>query len=235
MTLPIVVLAGGLATRIRPITEKIPKSLIDINGKPFVLHQLDLFTRNNIEHIHFCLGYLGQMVKEVIESHSYNKTIKITYSFDGERLLGTGGAIKKALPELPEFFFVTYGDSYLDIEYKSIETLFTKANPEGLMTIYKNDNLFDSSNATFLNNQIVQYSKTNKNNKMNYIDFGLGVLRKRAFQDYPHNFAFDLSEIYETLSLEKKLIGYESQKRFYEIGSFQGIKDLSQYLKTKNS
>ena len=235
MRLPVAVLAGGLATRLRPITEKIPKSLMVVNNIPFVLHQLNLFQQNGINQIHFCLGHLGEMVEMVVEESIFSKTMKITYSYDGETLLGTGGAIKKAFPFLPDTFFVTYGDSFLDIDYQSIESRFFESAKEdcGLMTVYKNLNQFDTSNVIFQEKKIVHYSKKQLIGNMAYIDYGLGILRKSHFYAYPDQTPFDLSEIYEKLSLNGYLIGYESLERFYEIGSIKGIEDLSNYINTK--
>lgn len=236
MRLPVVILAGGLATRLRPITEKIPKSLIAVNDIPFVLHQLNLFQQYGINHVHFCLGHLGKMVETVVEESTFSETMKITYSYDGETLLGTGGAIKKALSALPDKFFVTYGDSFLDIDYQSIENRYFELHQDnfGLMTVYKNSNQFDTSNVIFENSRIVLYSKKKQlSSNMDYIDYGLGILRKSHFNNYPDQTSFDLSDIYEKLSINGELIGYESLERFYEIGSVKGIEDLSIYLKTK--
>lgn len=235
MMLPVVVLAGGLATRLRPITEKVPKSLIAINNIPFVLHQLNLFMQNGINHVHFCLGHLGKMVEKVVEESIFSKTIKITYSYDGEKLLGTGGAIRKALSFLPDTFFITYGDSFLDIDYQNIESRFLKSVHEnyGLMTVFKNSNQFDTSNVIFENSRIILYSKKQLTDKMDYIDYGLGILRKSHFNNFPDETPFDLSDIYEKLAINGELIGYEAHERFYEIGSVKGIEDLSIYLKTK--
>lgn len=232
MILPIVILAGGLATRLRPITEKIPKSLIILNNISFVILQLKLLYDNNFKHVHFCLGHLGEKVKKTVENSTFSKKMKITYSLDGAKLLGTGGAIKKALPLLPNEFFVTYGDSYLDIDYKSVENYYYKHKKvcNGLMTVYNNRNNYDNSNVIYKNNKIELYTKKKSRDNMEHIDYGLGILKKAHFIPYPDNNHFDLSEIYEKLSKDNNLIGYESQKRFYEIGSINGIKDLSNYL-----
>lgn len=235
MMLPVVVLAGGLATRLRQITEKIPKSLISINDIPFVLHQLNLFQQNEINHVHFCLGHLGKMVENVVDGSIFSKTMRITYSYDGETLLGTGGAIRKALPFLPDTFFVTYGDSFLNIDYQDIESRFFESVQKdfGLMTIYKNSNHFDTSNVIFQDSKIIFYSKKKLSTNMEYIDFGLGILRKSHFNTFEIYKTFDISEIYENLSLNSLLLNYEVSKRFYEIGSIKGIEDLTNYLKTK--
>jgi MurNAc alpha-1-phosphate uridylyltransferase len=233
MKLPIAVLAGGLATRLRPLTEKIPKSLIIVNDTPFVLHQLRLFQQYEIHHVHFCLGYLGEKIKNVIDKSIFSKTMKITYSFDGEKLMGTGGALKKALQELPDAFFVSYGDSFLNIDYRSVESRFFEFDKKeyGLMTVYKNSNKYDTSNVIYKNNRILMYSKKHLTVEMKYIDYGVGVLRKSHFSGFSDQTHFDLSEIYEKLSIEGNLLGYESFERFYEIGSVKGIEDLSDYLK----
>lgn len=233
---PIILLAGGLATRLRPITEKIPKSLIEINGLPFVYHQLDLLEKKGFKKIHFCLGFLGEQVEDAVRKSQYFNRLNISFSYDGEKLLGTGGTIRKIIDQLPSYFFVTYGDSYLDIDYFNIQQLFELKNKNynSLMTVYKNKDLFDTSNVIFENNSIELYSKSRKDLKMSHIDYGVGILSNKSMDIYDKNIIFDLAELFENLSLKKELYGYEVFQRFYEIGSLQGIEDLSNYLKLKN-
>lgn len=233
---PIVILAGGLATRLRPITEKIPKSLIEINGLPFVYHQLELLEKKGFKNIHFCLGFLGEQVENSVKESEYFKRINISFSYDGNTLLGTGGTIRKIINQLPEYFFVTYGDSYLDIDFYDIQEIFElkKQRFTSLMTVYENSNLFDKSNVVFENGSIELYSKSKKDSKMAYIDYGVGILSNKSMDFYDKNIIFDLGELYENLSLKKELYGYEVFQRFYEIGSLQGIEDLSNYLNLKN-
>jgi N-acetyl-alpha-D-muramate 1-phosphate uridylyltransferase len=235
MNLPVVVLAGGLATRLYPVTETIPKSLISINGTPFVLHQLSLFRRNNVNQIHFCLGHLGDIVKDAIEKSGFMNKMQITYSFDGDTLLGTAGAIRKSLSFLPETFFVTYGDSYLDVNYSIIESHFANSSSDnnGLMTVYRNSNKYDTSNVIFQDKKILLYSKNQSVENMKYIDFGLSILRKNHFSSCQVDTPLDLSVILENLSRNGQLTGYEIFERFYEIGSVKGIEDLSNYLNSK--
>lgn len=234
--LTMVVLAGGLATRLRPVTEKIPKSLIDVNGEPFVYHQLRLFHNKGLERIHFCLGYLGEMVEEAIRKSVYISKMKITFSYDGPTPLGTGGAIKKALPSLPEDFYITYGDSYLDISFKALEDFYLSRKKEtaGVMAVYKNNGQFDKSNVIFEDKNLL-YSKKTTSDRMSYIDYGVSILSKTVFNTYPHDKVFDLSEVFEDLSSSGKLLGYEVLNRFFEIGSFQGIQDISDHLKKHTS
>jgi N-acetyl-alpha-D-muramate 1-phosphate uridylyltransferase len=227
---PVAILAGGLATRLYPITETIPKALIDINGKPFIAHQLELLKRNNIDSVMLCIGYLGEMIQDVVGGGSaYGLDVK--YSFDGETLLGTGGAIKKALSLLGDDFFVLYGDSYLTCNYQDVYHTFATSDKLGLMTVYKNDDRFDRSNVIFQNGQIVDYDKRQQTPEMHHIDYGLGLLRKDVFADFPNNQPFDLADVYQALVNQEQLVGYETSDRFYEIGSHQGIEELQQYLR----
>src|SRR5271155_3021675 len=137
LKIPVAILAGGLATRLRPITEKIPKSLVPVAGKPFLAHQLKLLHARGIRRVVLCIGYLGEMIQRDFSDEAYG--IKLDYSFDGEKLLGTGGAIKRALPKLGEEFFVLYGDSYLPIDYAPIAEDFHRSGRLGLMTVYRNE------------------------------------------------------------------------------------------------
>ncbi len=230
----IVILSGGLATRLRPVTEKIPKSLLDISGKPFISRQLELLQRRGFRYVVICAGYLGEKIQDYIKTGE-DYGLNVVYSFDGEKLLGTGGALKNALPLLSDTFLVMYGDSYLDIDYKSIIDNFNSVNFSGLMTVFKNKDKWDSSNVWFENNKIIQYDKQDKNENMHYIDYGLGILKKSVFEKYFSNHThFDLEEVYKTLIKNNELAGCEVFERFYEIGSHEGLEETREYfLKNK--
>jgi len=226
---PVIILSGGLATRMRPVTEKIPKSMIDVNGAPFIHHQITLLKKNNVSHVILCVGYLGEQIEEYIgNGNKYG--MHIEYSYDGDLLLGTGGAIAKIGDRLPNTFFVLYGDSYLDVNYQKVENAFKMSDKKGLMTVYKNNNQWDTSNVVYKQNKLIKYSKTNKTEDMNYIDYGLGILKSSVFTAFASNSVFDLATVYEQLSNENQLEGYEVFERFYEIGSPQGLSDLCKIL-----
>jgi NDP-sugar pyrophosphorylase family protein len=227
--IPVVILAGGIATRMRPVTEKIPKSMIDVNGNPFIYHQLRLLKDKGISHVILCLGYLGEQVVAYV-GNGDEFQLRVDYFYDGDRLLGTGGAIKHIGKKLPDNFFVLYGDSYLDVDYKAVEAAYYSSAKNGLMTVFKNENKWDTSNVIFKNNEIIKYSKKNKANEMNYIDYGLGILEKSVFASFPGNDSFDLAEVYEHLADIKQLAAYAVCERFYEIGSPAGLAELSDKL-----
>ena len=157
LDIPLAILAGGLATRLRPITEKIPKSLVLIAGKPFLTRQLELLHSRGIRRVVLCVGYLGEMIQRDFGGQACG--IQLDYSFDGPKLLGTGGAIKRARPWLGPEFFVLYGDSYLPIEYRPVAETFAQQGRDGLMTVFRNENQFDTSNVWFADGEIKVYDK----------------------------------------------------------------------------
>ena len=224
--LPVAILAGGLATRLGALTEKTPKSLIPVAGEPFVAHQLRLLKRSGIQHVILCVGHLGEMIEDVVgEGDAFG--LKVEYSYDGAKLQGTAGAIRTALPKLGESFFVMYGDSYLACDYAALEQKFWQSGKPGLMTVFRNDGQWDTSNVEFENGHILNYSKKNRTGRMHYIDYGLGVFRATAFEK---THATDLADVYAELLQTNELAAVEINERFYEIGSAVGLQDMASFL-----
>lgn len=226
---PVVILAGGLATRLRPITEEIPKALVEVGGSPFIDHQLRLLYSHGIRRVIISAWYRGDMIREHVGDGS-RFGMDVDYVFDGISPLGTGGAIRKALPFLFSSFFVLYGDSYLPCDYASIQAHFEAGGLPALMTIHHNLGKWDTSNVEMDEGRIVQYDKKNKNPRMDHIDYGLGVFVPAVFTGLQEGQAADLAEIYQKLVAEKKLLAYDVTERFYEIGSFEGLQELDDLL-----
>jgi NDP-sugar pyrophosphorylase family protein len=233
LEIPVAILAGGLATRLRPITEKIPKSLVPVAGKPFLAHQLELLRSRGIRHAVLCIGYLGEMIQRDFGDGSAFG-VKLDYSFDGPKLLGTGGAIKRALPMLGQEFFVLYGDSYLPIEYRPIAEFFRRSGKLGLMTVYRNEGRYDTSNVVFADGEIKVYDKKIRLPEMRHIDYGLSLFKASVFDSYSAEKPFDLAEVMGKLVREKQLAGYEVRERFYEMGSPAGLNELEILLKASS-
>jgi NDP-sugar pyrophosphorylase family protein len=222
-------MTGGLATRMRPVTKTVPKAMLDVNGKPFIHHQLNLLSAKNINRVLLCVGYLGEQIKSYVGTGS-RFNLDVEYYFDGDKLLGTGGAIKQIEKNLPEDFFVLYGDSYLDTDYEKVADAYFASGRTPLMTVFRNEGKWDTSNVEFLNDRLISYSKKNRTPNMNYIDWGLGILQRRVFSSFPSKGFFDLADVYEKLASERRLFGYEVFERFYEIGSISGLSDLRNRL-----
>ncbi len=228
--LPVAILAGGLATRLRPVTEKIPKSLVEANGEPFLAHQLRLLAAQGIERVVLCTGYLGEMV-ENFAGDGAKFGLKVSYSPDGPTLRGTAGALKNALPLLDEHFLVVYGDSYLPVDYRQAQSEFLNSGKLGFMTVFRNEGKWDTSNVEFRDGEIRAYDKKNRTPEMKYIDYGLGAFHRSAFDHAPEEGSYDLADVYQKLLQDGQLKGLEVNQRFYEIGSFSGIEDFENYLK----
>lgn len=226
---PVVILAGGLATRLYPVTKTIPKSLLLINDEPFVAHQLRLLARNGVKKVVLCVGYLGEQVQKYVGDGA-QFGLSVSYSYDGEKPLGTGGAIKQALPLLEKQFFVLYGDSYLPCDYQAVQNAFEVSQKNGLMTVFKNDGQWDKSNVEFSDGNLMAYNKAERTNRMRHIDYGLGMFSREAFNSLPKDTFYDLADLYIELLKQDQLAAYEVKERFYEAGSFSGIKELSTFL-----
>ena len=228
--LPIVILAGGVASRLRPITTAIPKALVEVAGRPFIAHQLSLLRREGVEKVVLCVGHLGEQIKLFVgDGRQFG--LEVAYSSDGDVLLGTGGALRRALPLLGKAFFVLYGDSYLDVAMKPIELVFRRQNLPALMTVFRNDGRWDTSNVLFDGIRVVCYDKRAPSPQMRYIDYGLGILTAEVLARESAEQPFDLSQVYGGLAASGQLAGYEVTRRFYEIGTPNGLLETDQYLR----
>jgi NDP-sugar pyrophosphorylase family protein len=223
--LPIVMLCGGLAKRMRPLTDDLPKSLIPINGEPFIFHQLRLLKRQGIRDVILCVGFLGEQVEAAV-GDGQQFGLNVTYVYEGEKLLGTGGAIINLGKQLPEQFFMMYGDSYLTCDFKAVAARFKSSGKSALMTVYHNQDRFDSSNVVYAGGTIETYDKVNKIPQMQHIDYGLSCFDKSVFENYTPGHVIDLADIYIELIKQNQLAGFEVSERFYEIGSFAGKKEF---------
>lgn len=229
---PVVILAGGLATRLRPITETIPKALVDVAGEPFLDHQLRLLHEKGVRRVVMCIGHLGEMiVAHAGDGARYG--LSLSYSFDGPRLLGTGGALRRAADLLSDPFFILYGDSYLTCDYRAVLADFLRQQKLGLMTVLRNDNQWDRSNVIFEQGRLVLYDKRRQRPEMHYVDYGLSLLRKEALLRIPPDQPYDLADLCHQLSLEGELAGHEVSTRFYECGSPTGLEEMAEFIRRR--
>jgi N-acetyl-alpha-D-muramate 1-phosphate uridylyltransferase len=228
--LPVAILAGGLAKRLRPITETIPKALVKVAGQPFILRQLDYLRRQGVSRVVLCVGFLGEQIEAVVGDGAACG-LSVSYSQDWPMLMGTGGALRQALPLLDSQFLVLYGDSYLPIDFASVERAFLNSGKPALMTVQRNADQWDKSNVLFVDNLIMEYNKLAPTPSMRHIDYGLGAMSAQVLANENTTGPFDLAGIYHRLSLSGQLAGYEVHERFYEIGSHKGLAEAADYFK----
>lgn len=231
---PVAILAGGLATRLHPLTRKIPKALVEVAGKPFIFRQLDYLRYQGITKVVMCVGYRGEQIEALVgDGKAFG--LKVSYSYDGPSLLGTGGALRRALPKLTKQFFVLYGDSYLPCDFLVVQKAFIESRKPALMAVLRNEDRRDKSNVIFHEDRVVEYNKLSPKTEMAYIDYGLGILSAAVFESYPGGRAFDIADVYHELSLTKQLGGFEVHERFYEIGSRHGLKEAEAYFSARDT
>ncbi len=227
---PVALLAGGLGTRLRPWTESVPKALVDVNGEPFLAHQLRLLASRGIERVVLCIGYKGNMIRAWAgDGHRFG--LHLEYSEDWPELLGTAGAVRKALPLLGERFFVLYGDSYLPCDYRAVQRTFREAGKPALMTVFRNEGRWDASNVEFSEGRILAYDKKSPTPRMQHIDYGLGVFESSVFAALPPGGRRDLADLYRDLLARGELAACEVSERFWEVGSRAGLEELRSILK----
>ena len=220
---------GGYATRLGPVTEKIPKALVDVNGRPFIVHQLKLLASQGVARAVLCVGHLGDMiVKEIGDGARLG--MKVEYSFDGGRLRGTAGAVANALDKLGPAFFTLYGDSYLECDMAAVQKAFEASGKSGLMTVYRNEGRWGPSNVEYDGGRIAAYDKKNPTPRMHHIDYGIGVFKSSVFESLEPDRPCDLETVYQGLLARGELAAFESPTRFYEIGSPEGLKETRRYL-----
>jgi len=227
--LPVAILAGGLATRLGPLTQRVPKALLPVAGRPFIHWQLALLAQQGVTEVVLCVGHLGEQIEATVGNGSgFGMTVR--YSCDGAVLLGTGGALKHALPMLGEAFFVLYGDSYLRCSFPAVQAAYEASAAAGLMTVFRNENRWETSNVLFRDGRVVQYDKHSPRPDMRHVDYGLSILSTQALQRGPATGAFDLADVYHELAMQGELAALAVNERFYEIGSLGGIKATERYL-----
>ena len=224
-----VILAGGLATRLRPITETIPKSMVEVSSRPFLAYQLDLLKKSGVDEVVLCVGYLSGQIEEYFKDGE-EFGINLVYSREEGELLGTGGALKNAQQFLKDEFLVIYGDSYLDIDYRAVFNHFLHIDSPVLMTVFKNDNRWVESNVVFSSGMVTVFDKQARAPEMRYIDYGLSVLSRDILDQIPSEKPYNLANLYHHLAGEGRLAGYEVFQRFYEIGSPEGLEELRKLL-----
>jgi NDP-sugar pyrophosphorylase family protein len=231
---PVALLAGGLATRMRPLTDTVPKALLTVAGEPFIAHQLRFMRRQGVSRVVLCVGYKWEMIRDFVGDGA-GFGLEVIYSVDGPTLLGTGGTVRKALPHLGAEFIVMYGDSWLDTAFAPIVEAFHNSGMPALMTVFHNEGKWDTSNVWFEDGRIIRYDKRDRVPQMRYIDWGLGIVTADLIAQHPLDTAFDLAEVYSALSRAGRLAGYEVKTRFYEIGSHEGLHETDALLSAQRS
>jgi len=223
----VAILAGGLGTRLGDLARGRPKSMVEIQGKPFLEYQLDLLRKGGIKNIVLCIGHMGDQIERFF-GNGMKYGVNIQYSFENKPL-GTARALKEAEALLDDVFLTMYGDSYLFLNFSHVMAFFESRNKLALMTVYKNYDRYDRSNIVIEDNLVKRYSKKEKTEDMVYIDYGANIFRKETLKMVPEEQFCALEELVPRLIEMEELLAFEVKERFYEIGSPQGLKEFERY------
>jgi MurNAc alpha-1-phosphate uridylyltransferase len=227
----IAILAGGLAIRLGALTRNEPKSLLKFEGKPFIQYQIEQIGRRGIKDIVICTGHLGEQIERCLgDGARYGLSIRYRRE---DKPLGTAGALKNAENLLKDSFITIYGDSYLSLDFGRMFNYFVTHQRLGMMTVYRNFDHHDRSNASISGGFVTGYSKSGRTTDMVYIDYGAQLFRKQVLNLIPAGTFYPLENLFPQLILRQQLLSYEVGERFYEIGSRQGIREFSEYLRGK--
>ena len=226
----VAILAGGLATRLRPLTEGIPKSMVMIQDRPFLEYQLDFLKKGGVTNVVLCIGYLAEQIENYFgDGRKFG--MNIAYSHEGKQLLGTAGALKKTEKLLEDPFFTMYGDSYLSLDFADAMSYFKSRNKMALMSVYKNCDRYERSNTVIKGGLVKKFSKKEKTKDTVYIEYGANIFRKAALELIPEGLPYSLDELFPELIKRKELLAYEVRERFYQIGSPEGLEEFKRYVR----
>jgi NDP-sugar pyrophosphorylase family protein len=213
----------------RPLTERLPKALLPVAGRPFIHWQLEQLSREGLTRVVICTGFLeGQIRAAVGDGHRFG--LDVQYSWDGELPLGTGGALRRALPLLGPAFFVLYGDTYLACSFADVESAHHSSGGQAVLCVLRNVGRWDRSNTAYRDGRVTAHDKRAPDPAMDHIDYGLSILPASSVSGWPQGGAFDLGDVYRQLAREGRLAGFLVHERFHEIGSPQGLADTERHL-----
>jgi NDP-sugar pyrophosphorylase family protein len=231
-----VILAGGRATRMRPLTDQIPKALIPAGGRPFIDHQLAWLAGHGVTDVVLCVGYKADAIRAYLADEGARHGLGVRFVDEGDDLRGTAGALRLALDEgaLEPSFLIVYGDSFLPIDFGAVFRAFGAAGRPALMTVFRNDGRWDTSNVIFERGLVTLYDKQRRSRPaadFSFIDYGLSAMSRQVIADEVAPGApADLATLFHALSVRGDLAGLEVAQRFYEIGSPSGLEDFERWL-----
>ena len=226
---PVVVLAGGLGTRLRELTGDVrPKAMVEVSGRPFIDWKLQGLAHAGVSRVIVLTGRHGDQIEQHVGTGS-QYGLQVSCVHDGPQLLGTGGAIRAAVAELGESFWVTYGDTYLRVDVQAAEAALEERGVRSLMTVLRNRDEFEISNVSARDGLVVEYEKGAAPGTHEFIDYGMLLLDRDALAGFPVQ-AFDLSSVIRDLIAESQMMAFVVTERFYEVGTPESLRETERWL-----
>lgn len=227
-----VVLAGGSGTRIRGTLGDLPKALAEVKGKPLLERKLDELRSNQISRAYILTGIGHLQVSAFLNSYrKSHSSIRILEYSDGFQALGTGGALCRALPQLPAQFFLTYGDSLLGFDYQLLEVAAQQTGLPHAIATTTNPGPSDRFNCCVKDQRLIRYDKTGGEG-MNSTDYGVLLCSRDdlAIEMESEVAPFDLSSTLSRLASRRQVSAVLTSERYLEIGTPQGLAHVRQHF-----
>lgn len=227
----IVLLAGGLGTRLKSVAPNTPKAMVPVAGRPFIEHQFELLQKNGLRDVVLCIGHFGEQIeRHVSDGTRFGMNVRYAYE-DPQKLMGTGGALLNAFELLAEEFLLMYGDSYLPVDFQAMIRWNQQRKFPAVMSVFKNDGQWDSSNVRVDGDRVGFYSKKARPGECDHIDYGLSIFRREVIARYRSaTLPLDLAVVQGDLVASRELGAYAVTQRFYEIGKPEGLAELDAWL-----
>jgi NDP-sugar pyrophosphorylase family protein len=219
----VVVIAGGLATRLGDITANRPKVLLPVGGRPFLDLLLDRLAVEDVTTVHLCLGHHAGQVLDHLARRPAN--LPVTTSVEPAPL-GTAGCLRHALPWLRERFLVAFGDTFTPVRLAPVMAALTASGRPAVMAVLRNRDVLETSNVRIRDGLVVEYDKSAPPGTYEYVDYGVAALERGLVAGLEHGCPADLGELFAPLIAAGRLAAYEVSTRFWEIGSLGGYAEL---------
>lgn len=229
--LPAVLLAGGRGTRVASLTgDDLPKAMLPVLGRPFIDYKLRQLARAGVPEVVLLVGHAATALEAHVGDGSWHG-VAVSYVSDPPELLGTGGALRAALPHLPDAFWLSYADSYLPVEMGPIEDRFRRQEVSALMTVLRNDDRWGPSNVAVNDDRVTAYRKGAPPGTFAFVDYGLLLFRREALCAEPEGERFDLAAVFQRLVGDGLLAAHEVFERFHDIGSPEALAETEQFFR----
>lgn len=226
----VAILAGGLGTRLGALTERRPKSMVPVHGRPFLEHQIARLREHGVTDIVVCVGHLAESIRAYFGDGT-RVGVRMRYSDEGDRRLGTAGALKWAEPTLADRFLVLFGDSYLTLDSRAVMDAFEQSGRLALMTVWRNDG-YERSDVALDGDRVAAYGASSdagaagESVRLTHINYGLSAVRRTSLASLTHGRPSSLQEFYAPMIRRGELGAFEVRHRYYEIGSPRGLEEF---------
>lgn len=229
----VLILCGGFGTRLKPITEKVPKPMILLNGKPILFYLIQICQKNGFKDFIFATHYLSQKIINFF-GNGKDFGVKIKY-FCEKKPLGSAGAIKNAEKDLSNNFMVINGDTFIKVNLRKIVKFHHQKNGLGTLVVHRTSHPKDSDLVLFDKNKKIIFFGRNSfiTKKTNLGNAGIFVFKKEIIKFIPKNkfYSIEKNLLPKLIKNKKEIYAYYTNEYIKDIGTFERLKEVEKHLK----